>query len=81
MTEITYLEITARLLGISPRQLWDYHEGLDGISVRTPDGYRHTYRFDELERVLRHTIPTHAGAEHHPNRVQFVSPLQYTQPV
>ncbi len=52
MTETTYLEIAARRLGISPRQLWDYREGSDGISVRTPDGYRHTYRFDELERAL-----------------------------
>ncbi|MGA9397059.1 MAG: hypothetical protein WBV22_02260 [Anaerolineaceae bacterium] len=63
MPETTYLEIAARLLGISPHRLWDYREGLDGISVRTPDGYRHTYRFDELERALQHTNPPHVVAE------------------
>lgn len=49
MCETTYLEIAARRLGIAVNQLWDYSEGSDGISFRTPDGYRHTYRFEELE--------------------------------
>jgi hypothetical protein len=49
MTEQTYLELAARLLGISADQLWDYREGHDGITFRTPDGYRHRYMFDELE--------------------------------
>jgi hypothetical protein len=57
MSEQTYLEIAASMLGISPHQLWDYREGLDGISVRTPDGYRHRYRYSELEQALSHTVP------------------------
>ena len=61
MTEQTYLELVARRLGISPRQLWDYREGTDGISVRTPDGYRHTYCFDELERIDQPADPQPAG--------------------
>ena len=52
MTEHTYLEIAARILGIPARMLWDYREGSDGVAFRTPDGYRHTYRFEELERAM-----------------------------
>jgi hypothetical protein len=55
MTETSYLELAARLLGISVEILWDYREGRDGISFRTPDGYRHRYTFDELERACQLT--------------------------
>jgi hypothetical protein len=51
LQEITYLELAARLLGTPAEELWDYHEGRDGISVRTSDGYRHRYTFKELESV------------------------------
>jgi len=44
-----FLEIAARHLGVDARGLWDYREGVDGISFRTPDGYRHRFTFDELE--------------------------------
>ena len=53
MTEHSYLELAAGLLGILPDRLWDYHEGRSGISFRTPDGFRHHYTFEELERILK----------------------------
>jgi hypothetical protein len=49
MTEQSYLELAARLLGVDTQVLWDYSEGRNGITFRTPDGYRHRYTFDELE--------------------------------